>query len=468
VRLSPGRFVYDKEHHATMSPIRRLPARLFVVAVAAFSCLPAVRAEDDTAVKAAPTPAITLPLDLMGYRPITSPMSLRAGYSNATVNFIDPKHLLLTYTAKKLIPRSAEQREGDDDHFVKAEVISLPDGKVLRETEWRVHDRASYLWPLANGRFLLRIRGDLYSLDPMGSFNKEHLGQRMLLESDDDLQALEFSPARDLMLVETTPPLKIGDDPADAKDRMVSATFYRLAVDDTGAVRLGNRGRAISKDPFSLAFTSMGVLQTVREDRTHWGFDFHTFAGKNIELAGFTSTCRPRSIFVSDAEFYAYGCRGGEDRKLMGGFNLLGEAKWVFTTDDVPLWLSVDTAPANGRFAVRNTLTTVGMQGGDRPDADEIRSQEIRVYGSREGEELLRVITSPSQRPGGNFSLSPDGLQLAVLHGTQLEIYRLPPISAADIKLHEREQSALAPLRPSADLSVAAALTKTVGASDDH
>jgi hypothetical protein len=152
----------------------------------------------------------------------------------------------------------------------------------------------------------------------------------------------------------------------------------------------------------------------------------------------------------------------------MGGFNLLAEAKWVFTTDDAPLWLSVDMAPDTGRFAVRNTLTTVGMQGSDRPDADEIRSQEIRVYGSREGEELLRVSSSPTQRPGGNFALSPDGLQLAVLNGLRIEIYRLPPVSAADVKLHEREQAALAPMRPSADLNVAAALTRAVAPSDDH
>lgn len=451
-----------------MSPSGRLQTRLFVAAVAVLSCLPVVWAESTTAPKVAPAPAITLPLDLTGYRPITSSMSLRAGYANATVNFIDRQHLLLTFTTKKLIPRNSEQREGDDDHFVRAVVISLPDGKIVREAEWRMHDRASYLWPLSDGRFLLRIRGDLYSLDPLGSFNKEQLGQRMLLESDDDLQALEFSPSRDLMLVETSAPMKIGDDPAEAKNRMVSATFYRLFVDQAGIVRLGNRGRAVSKDAFSLAFTSMGVLQTVQEDRSHWGFDFRTFGGKKIELAGFTSTCRPHSIFTSDSEFYAYGCRGGEDRKLMGGFNLLAEAKWVFTTDDEPLWLSVDSAPETGRFAVRNTLTTVSMQGSDRPDPDEIRGQEIRVFASREGMELLRVHCSPKQRPGGNFALSPDGLQLAVMNGTQVDIYQLPPISAADVKLHEREQAALVPMRPSADLNVAAALTKVVEPSDEH
>jgi hypothetical protein len=407
-------------------------------------------------------------LDQLGYRPTASAVTLRAGYTNATLNFIDPQHLLMTYTVKKLISRSPDQRESDDDHFVRAVVISLPDGKMVRDTEWRMHDRAPYLWPLADGHFLLRIRGDLYSLNPMGSFNPEHLGQRMLLESDEDLEALQFSPAHDLMLVETSPPLKIGDDPSERKDRPVSATFYRVSIEKDGAVQLSDRGRALSRETFALSFTSMGVLQAVKEDRTHWGFDFHPFAGKRMELAGFTSTCRPLAIFVSDAEFYAYGCRGGEDRKLMGGFNLLAQAKWVFTTDDAPLWLSVETSPANGRFAVRNTLTNTPMQEAERPEADEVRSQEIRVYGSREGDELLRVYSSPAQRPGGNFTLSPDGLKLAVLHGKQLEVYNLPPISDADAKLHAKEQAALGPLRPAADANVAAGIRMMSDRSDSQ
>jgi hypothetical protein len=451
-----------------MSLPRPLQTRLLPAAVLAALCLPVARAEEAPIPRTLPTPAISLPLEQLGYRPTASAATLRAGYTNATISFIDPQHVLLTYTPKKLISRSPDQRESDDDHFVRALVVSLPDGKVVRETEWRLHDRAPYLWPLAEGNFLLRIRGDLYTLTPMGSFNPEHLGQRMLLESDEELEALQFSPAHDLMLVETTPPPKIGDDPSERKERPVSATFYRVTTEKDGMVRLSSRGRAVSREAFAISFTSMGVLQAVKEDRTHWGFDFHPFSGKRMELAGFTSTCRPVSIFVSDAEFYAYGCRGGEDRKLMGGFNLLAEAKWVFTTDDAPLWVSVDTAPANGRFAIRNTLTNTPMQEAERPNTDEIRSQEIRVYGSREGNELLRVYSSPTQRPGGNFSLSPDGLKLAVLHGTQLEVYNLPPISDADAKLHAKEQAALEPIRPSADANVAASIRLITGRSDNQ
>ncbi len=417
---------------------------------------------------APPVPAVSFPLETFGYRPGSSPVALRSGYTNATLSFIDTEHLLLTFSARKLMARASDQREGDDDHTVRAEVIHLPDGKVLHETEWRMHDRAPYLWPLANGRFLLRERGDLYSLDPMGNFQPEKLGRRMLLHSDNSIEAVQLSPSHDLLLVETTPSRKVGDDPDDRRTLPVSADFFRVGLTSDGVVDLTERGHAISRNPFSISFTSMGVLQTVKEDRLHWGFDFRTYGGKNVELAGFTSTCRPSSIFVSDAEFFAYGCRGGEERRLMGGFNLLAQAKWVFTLDDSPLWLGISTAPEAGRFAIRNTLTTAPAQETDRLDRDEIRAQEVRVYSSREGQELLRVICSPAQRPGGNFALSPDGLKLAVLHGSMLEVYNLPAVASEDRKLYEREQAALVPLKSSADVNVALALSRSQERSSDE
>ncbi len=429
------------------------------VALAACLCM-ASAASAANAPKRAQAPSVTLPLEAYGLRAGSSPLAMHAGYTNGTVHFIDSNHLLLTFSARKLMKRSPEQREGDDDHTVRAEVIHLPDGKVVRETEWRMHDRAPYLWAVGNGRFLLRERGDLFSLDPLGNHAPADLGRRLLWKSDDDIQSVQLSPAHDLLLLETAPRARIGDDPDEKQERPITARFYRVIVEGETLI-LSNRGRARAHDAFSLAFTSTGVLQTVREDRTHWGFDFHPYKGKNIELGGFTSTCRPRNVFISDTEFFAYGCRGGEDRRLMGGFNLLAEARWVFTVDDSPLWLAVDSSPATGRFAVRNTLTTAPAQDTDQLSRSELRAQEVRVYSSREGEELLRVICSPEQRPGGNFSLSADGLKLAVLHAGQLEVYDLPPVSSEDRTLHEREQVVLVPLQPATEADVAAALSES-------
>ncbi len=420
-------------------------------------CAALSRAEEPA--KQPPKPTLSLSLESYGYRPSSNAMALRGGYANATLSFINPDNLLLTYSARKLMTRDPDQRESDDDHTVRAVVIHLPDGKAIRETEWRLHDRATYLWPLASGHFLLRVRNNLYSLDPLGSFNPEHMGQRLLVASDGDLDLVETSPSRDVLLLETSPAAKIGDDPLEKHDHPVTATFFRIAIGPDGAVALTGRGKVAARDLFTFPFTSMGVLESVPEDRTHWGFDFHPYTGKTIQLAGFTSTCRPRGYFISDAEFFAFGCRGGDDKRLMGGFNLMAEAKWVFTTDDPPLWLAIDPAPAVGRFAMRNTITNVPMHEDDARFGDGIRGQEVRVFGDREGDELLRVTASPVQRPAGNFALSPDGLRLAVLRDAQLEIYTLPPVDAADRKLHEREVQALTPFRLAGEANIALSLS---------
>jgi hypothetical protein len=431
-------------------------------------CAASVRAEEPAPAKAPPKPAQSFDLEKFGYRPNVNAMALRGGYTNATVSFINADNLLLTYSARKLMTRDPDQREGDDDHTVRAVVIHLPDGKAIREAEFRLHDRSPYLWPLADGHFLLRVRSNLYSLDPLGNFNPEHLGQRLLIDTKADLDLVESSPSHDVLLVETSPAAQIGDDATERHDHPVSATFFRVSIGADGAVVLSNRGRVSAKDLFSFPFTSMGVLESVQEDRVHWGFDFHPYTGRNMPLAGFASTCRPHALFISDAEFFAFGCRGGDDRRLMGGFNLMAEAKWVFTTDDVPLWVAVDAAPAVGRFALRNTLTNVPMQEDDIRFGDGLRGQEVRVFGDREGDELLRVTASPVQKPRGNFALSPDGLRLAVLHDSHLEIYALPPVDAADRKLHEREVQALAPLRNSADANIALSLSSADSTEDSQ
>ncbi len=439
---------------------RQLNSRaLFIcILVTASVCAARILHAAGGAPKRVASPSVSLSLETYGFRPGSGPMALHAGYANATIDFIDSNDVLLTFSVRKLMKRLPTQRETDDDHTVRAEVIHLPDGKVVRETEWRVHDRAPYLWPLGRGRFILRERSDLFTLEPLGSHQPSEFGRRLLWKSDDEIEAVQLSPMRDLLLVETAPPIRIGDDTDDKKERPVTARFYRV-LDEGDHVLLSSRGRVRAHDAFSLAFTSTGVLQTVREDRTHWGFDFHPYKGENIELGGFTSTCRPHSVFTSDTEFFAFGCRGGEDRRLLGGFNLLAEARWVFTLDDPPLWLATESSPSTGRFAVRNTLTTSPAQESDRLDRGELRAQEVRVYSSREGDELLRVVCSPEQKPRGNFSLSSDGLRLAVLHGDQLEIYDLQPLSGEDRKLLEREQSVLGRLHPAAEADIAEALT---------
>lgn len=383
-------------------------------------------------------------------------MLLHEGFTHNSIDFIDNEHVLLTFTAHKLVPREAEEpdvdAEHDQDRLLEAIVVHLPDGAVVRQAEWRVHDMSRYLWPLTHGRFLLRVRNELYWVDPMRPHKTMH--RHSMLKPDGELAAVQVSPDGATVLVQTTPKRHIGDDPTQPLPHPpVQATFYRVTEGDEPklkAVSTSEVSRVVN-----LNFTSHGILSEVKEDRQHWGFDFHPFSGGTIELAGLTSLCKPEVAFVSEATFIATGCRGIDDRRLLSGFDLLAQANWVFTTDDPPLWSAISTASGeSGRFAFRNATESVGIATQDDEAPVDRHAQTVRVYEFDGGKELLRVPVTPAQRSGINFDLSPDGLHLALLQKRTLEVYDLPPLSPENRREQAREHDAVEKIRIPANVSV--------------
>ena len=71
----------------------------------------------------------------------------------------------------------------------------------------------------------------------------------------------------------------------------------------------------------------------------------------------------------------------------------------------------------NQIFAVKVVQDNQGL----KPD-----TEEVRVYRSSDGKQLMaaRVEVSPTNR--GSYALSPDGSQLAVLSGTQIRLLSVP------------------------------------------
>ena len=354
-------------------------------------------------------------------------MLLRAGYTHNTLDFVDNDDVLLTFAVNKLVPRDQDDPEGDQDRILEAVVVHLPDGAVVRQAEWRVHDQARYLWPLTHGRFMLRVRNELFFVDPMRPHETMH--RHSMLKLDGELVAVQVSPDGATVLTETTPKRHIGDDPTQPLEHPpVQLTFYRVSEDDHP--QLKSFATTHLANPVVVPFTSRGLLDVVKEDRQHWGFDFHPFAGGKIELAGLTSTCRPEADWVSESTFVATGCRGMDDRRLLSGFDLLAQANWVFTTDDPPLWAALSTASGDsGRFALRNAQESGAMVQPDEDNPTDHHTQNVRVFEFQGGVELLRIPVVPAQRAALNFDLSPDGQHVAILQARSLEVYNLPPLS---------------------------------------
>jgi hypothetical protein len=428
-----------------------------------------------------PDPALRIPLAPMGYQAPTSEFLL-AGSSMLTVHFVDNDHLLITFGLRRLMKREVDPPPDDDDRTIGALLVELPSGKVVARTEWRVHDRLQYLWGLGPGRFLLRVRDRLTVLAPMASPD-DPFHDIPLLQTDRHIVVVLVSSDGDLMTVETIKrPEGAGREnvsvgtgaPADTAP--VQSNFYRLLSKGAGADQLVavSAGAIRTARAIALPMTTAGFLEVLEGAKDTWMFNFNEHAGKVNELPAFDTSCFPRVTFVGHSEFVAFGCRGSDGKQDFAGFNLKGDEMWQQNFFEPYVTPTFAFAPAAGRFALSRVLVTASFDSDSTLPNSAVTGQEVRVYQTYSGRQLLHIDCSPVERAGQNFALSEDGLRLAVIretlvhhaakndleayteHSTAVEVYALPQLTDKD-RAAVKDAQALAPPDPGARIDASLA-----------
>src|SRR6185437_942863 len=110
------------------------------------------------------TPALRIPVDPLGF---TAPSVFYLTYrmSSASLGFFDNDHLLFTFRVGGLLRRLPSDDNDDDDQQIRAVVLDAHTGQVIRQAQWRMHDRAQYMWPWKEDKFLIRVRDQLFLTD---------------------------------------------------------------------------------------------------------------------------------------------------------------------------------------------------------------------------------------------------------------------------------------------------------------
>jgi len=424
-----------------------------------------------------PGPAVRIPLDPLGFQ-LPQTQFLLAGSTMMTVDFVDNKHLLLTYSTKRLLKRLPDCPASDQDRVIDAVLVQLPDGKALARTSWRVHDRGQYLWNLGLGRFLLRNRDTLTTIAPLvNSAVGDSFKERPFIETKRRIGGILLSPDADLLILETLEPLEpsgleeatgssaVTSDVQKARAaNPVQINFFNLTLRQGDRIDITDGPATRSRTPGRIPANSAGYISVLDQGQQHWAFDFNTYDGKKKELAPFDSTCRPSPILVSRAHFVAFGCHLSHTPQVMGGFNMRGEEMWEQSMQETYIAPSFTYAPAAGRFAFSRMLTHTSLVTDETISPELVVGQSIIVYQTETGRQILRVDATPVARAGQNFALAPDGLSLAVIRTDALEIYSLPPLTGKEreaVKLAE----ASAP-RLEGSLSSAALVESVPGSSE--
>ena len=417
-----------------------------------------------------PTPETRISLETLGF-PGASTSVLNQGTSVLTVNFVDSDHLLVTYGMRGLLPRLPGDPVDDQDRMVAALLIELPSGKVLARTEWRLHDYGQYLWPLGEGRFLVRIQESLSTFAPLANLASGRSFARTAFPSRPGiLQAALLSSDHQLLTIETGKPQPHTDPAAALKAQAAAAVyaarphfttnaseppppppivstlhedtvqttpvhidFYRIAGAGTveSPISAQQVGALLSPSLLNLPIDTDGYLRPLGQSHGAWQIAFHPFSSKDVPLAQLDTSCSPRVQRVSPGQLVSLNCRG-----ISGGVTLVAYdfAQHDIWEDPLPPAIQPPTfslAPAAGRFAITR-ISVIDGQTSPQGVPDTTTTEEFRVYQTQTGDLLLKLNCNPVFRTQENSDLSPDGMRAAVVRSGNIEIYHLPELTKLD------------------------------------
>src|SRR6185437_12755549 len=207
-------------------------------------------------------PTASIPVGPLGFV-APSPAYLNLKLSFNSLDFIDSGHLLFTFHVNTLLKRIPGDPPDDNDQMIHAVVLDIKTGKVLRQADWRMHDRGRYLWALRDGTFLVRERNSLFLTD-------RTLELRPYLTFDTALEGVEVSPGRGLLMLEVKkylPPEKNeaeGDGSTSAPPSLLGTpTETQRARTQMVLVRPGDRkglGQAEFLNPADVPLVENGIL----------------------------------------------------------------------------------------------------------------------------------------------------------------------------------------------------------------
>jgi hypothetical protein len=374
-----------------------------------------------------PPPNVRIEVGSLGYV-APSRAYLRYRYSTTTLDFIDSDHLLFTFRDAGLIHRIPDDPKDDEDQVIRAEVLDIPSGKPIEQSEWRMHDRAQYLWPLKDGKFMVRQRNSLFLTD-------RHLELRPYIQFDTSLQAVEISPDRNLMVLEVQK--LVAPDPEPASSIEASSFFGPPPRRKRTAMLVLHPGERTvlaeseTRGAVDLPLTENGFLNILEgKDPTKWVIQRQVFHSDPQVVTEFKSSCTPTLITVSNAVALAVGCppKGGSDH-MVSAISLTGQVLWQDHWKQRYIWPTFDYAEDGSRFAFGSLEINRDIGFMDYFGEEDVVAQEVGVFDTRSGKLELAKEASPVVSAGHNYAISRDGRRFAILRDGAIEIYDLPPVS---------------------------------------
>jgi hypothetical protein len=386
-------------------------------------------------------PAFSIPIEPLGF---SAPGPLYLGQRNSvtSLDFLDEDRLLFTFRVPGLLRRQPGE---EDERRIRAVILRISTGAVEAQTFWTLHDRARYLWMLADGHFLVRDNNALRIGDAS-------LALKPFLTFPGSLLSVDLNPSQQLLVTNSREPLGVAAPSSRPNDEVPSTgtpgthpaseagsstnsagngageevsgqpdLVLRVLNRSSGEVKLVSRVRKLTR----IAINSAGYFENLRGNDEEWLLSFDDFSGGSKILSRVRSRCAPAEAFISENEALVTSCASGDDVRLLA-ITSTGRTLWDDLVSSAEVWPLLVMAP-NGLRLARETLEAPRAVTAMTPlDTSDIKGQAVLVFDAATGEVLLETPVSPVLDAGGNVAFSPSARRVAVLNAGAVQVFELP------------------------------------------
>jgi VWFA-related protein len=369
-------------------------------------------------------PSKEISLAPFGYRGLP-PLSRFTTQHDLTIHFIDDEHILLTYNPKKLIERRPECPPSHKDHMIEAKVLDVDSGKLVREASWYVHDEHGYLWPLGQGRFLLRILNSLYVLD-------SNLQRKLLLQSPADILWTSVTPDGKQIIVETALANRSQD--KDKKDQPRDKAKGKVKIEFLDAQSLAVQRTVRASAVIPLEGSSLGFADAVSAMTGKvWLVRFGPNSHQRENITRVRSRCTPNLLFPTNNTMLIGRCSAAGSDYNVSTFTITGHFLWRQRWPQHRYEPAIQRSEDGSRIAISSIAGTSQPT----PETDENGEehwpqveQKIDVLNAATGSGVASTTIAAAMVSAQDFSLASDGTRFAVVDGDTLRIYDLAPTSS--------------------------------------
>lgn len=365
-------------------------------------------------------PFAAIPLDPLDFS-TPNPVYLGHRFTMASLDFLDDNHLLFTFRVPGLIRRKPGNEGEQDEHNIRAVVLSIPSGAVKAQATWVLHGRDRYIWPLKDGHFLIRDGHEL-------SIGDARLQPRSFLTFPGDVLSLGMDPGEQYLVTNSREPApaetktEASDDGSIDDQSGIPDLVLRVFRRSTGDVLNVTRVRAVQRIPIN----SEGILQALRGYSNQWTIELDGLHGGKKQLATVVSQCMPKLEFISENELLATTC------KPEGGYGLIaittgGQMLWQDSTSGYSVWPVLRRCDSGLRFLHETLAVTREIGAYWALDRTDVKAQRVRIIDAANGNVAFEATTYPMLDAGGNAAISPSGRRVALLSNGHIQIFNLPP-----------------------------------------